>query len=68
MTRHHLTVTRFLVMATLSSLAICQTPAQSGGGDSFISDIPEVRSRAQNIQSKNILSILITHQIQMQMW
>ena len=48
--------------------AVTGFPQWLRNDDSFISDIPEVRSRAQNVQSKNILSILITHQIQMQMW
>ena len=48
-----MTVTRLLILATLSSLVSCQTPAQAGGGESFISDIPEVRSRGQIVQSNN---------------
>ena len=62
-----MTVTRLLILATLSSLVSCQTPAQAGGGESFISDIPEVRSRAQNFQSNNIFTSLIIHQIRMRM-
>ena len=62
-----MTVTRLLILATLSSLVSCQTPAQAGGGEAFISDIPEVRSRAQNVQSNNIFTTLIIHQNQMRM-